>query len=118
MKVSKNALFAVRLEQCAEPDKAEINGVAEGLVDGARASAPVAVSAAGSPGAYVVSPGWQDGRGGWVVSLSATCGNAKAGALVPIGASGFQRENVKLLPHAPTKTEIEAALKALDASGK
>lgn len=111
-KVSKTALFAVRFEECRELDKAQINGVAEGIADGARVSAPVLISAA-SPGTYVVNPGWNQAQGVWVVSLSASCGTAKAAALVPIGPQGFIREKIKQLSRPATKPEIEAALAAI-----
>jgi hypothetical protein len=111
---SKAAFFAVRLEECAAPEKAQISGVAEGIVQGMRMSAPVTLSDAG-PGVYVVSAAWNQNQGVWVVNLSATCGNAKAGAIVPLGPSGgFQREGTKILPLPATKAEVDAALKALE----
>jgi hypothetical protein len=113
-KVTKDALFAVRFEDCGELDRAQISGVAEGVANGARISAPVILSAAGSLGVYVASPGWSQDHGVWVVSLSAACGKAIAGALVPIGPQGFIREKTKILPRVATKAEIDAALKALE----
>ena len=114
---TKSAVFAVRLEECDNLDKAQISGTEEGIVDGARTSAPVTLSAAESPGVYVVSPVSSQGQGVWVVSLSATCGSATAGAIVPIGAgiggAGFLREKTKVLSRPATKAEIDAALKAL-----
>jgi hypothetical protein len=104
--------FAVRMQNCDSPDQAHLNGTAEGLVQGARTSAAVSIDAA-SPGIYVVSPTGTQPQGAWVVSLFASCGGAKAGALVPIGPQGFLRDKVKLLPRAATKTEVDAALKAL-----
>jgi len=104
--------FAVRMLNCDSSDHARLSGVAEGLVQGERSSAPVSIDAA-SLGIYVVSPTGSQPRGVWVVSLRATCGGARAGALVPIGPQGFLREKVKLLPRAATKAEIDAALKAL-----
>jgi hypothetical protein len=104
--------FAVRMQNCDSPDHAQLNGVAEGIVQGERTSAPVSIDAA-SPGIYVVSPTRAQSEGVWVVSLSATCGSAKAGALVPIGPQGFLRDKVELLPRAATKAEIDAVLKAL-----
>lgn len=117
---AKEAGFAVRLEECDALDKAQISGTAEGLVDGARTSAAVTLSAAGSPGVYVVTQTGNQGQGFWVVNLSATCGAAKAGAIVPMGPGGFQREGIKLLPRPATKAEIDAALKeaALKASAR
>jgi hypothetical protein len=112
-KVGKNALFAVRFEQCASLDTAQITGLAEGVVAGVRTSAPVMLLSAGSPGVYLASMESGPNQGVWVVSLSATCGSAKAGALVSIGPQGFIRERTKLLPRPATKAEIDGALKAL-----
>jgi hypothetical protein len=121
-KVTKTAaVFAVRLEACDKLDNAQISGTADGIVDGAHVSAPVTLSAAESPGVYVVSPVWSQSRGVWVVSLSATCGSARAGAIVPIGpgigGAGFLRERIKVFPRQATKAEIDAALKALRGLG-
>jgi hypothetical protein len=121
-KVTKTAaVFAVRLEECDKLDTAQISGTADGIVDGARVSAPVTLSAATSPGVYVVSPAWSQGQGVWVVTLSATCGSARAGAIVPIGpgigGAGFLRERIKVFPRPATKAEIEAALKAQTGPG-
>jgi hypothetical protein len=113
-KVAKNALFAVRFEDCAELDKAQISGIGEGIVDGARVSAPVVITPAGSPGVFVASPSWDQIQGAWVVSLSASCGKATKGALVPVGPQGFIREKIKLLPRQATKAEIDAALKTAE----
>jgi len=48
---------------------------------------------------------------------TATCGSARAGAIVPVGAgiggAGFLRERIKYFPRPATKAEIDAALKAL-----
>ena len=114
---TKSAILAVRLEECDKLDKAQISGTEEGIVDGARMSAPVTLSVAESPGVYVVSPVLSQSQGVWVVNISATCGSARAGAIVPIGAgiggAGFLRERIKYFPRPATKAEIDAALKAL-----
>jgi membrane-bound lytic murein transglycosylase B len=77
----------------------------------------VTLNAAASAGVYLVSQDWSP-EGAWVVSLSATCGSAKAGAIVPMGAQGFLRDGIKVLPRAAMKAEIDAALKALDKPAK
>jgi hypothetical protein len=107
------AIFAVRLEECDALDKAQLAGLAEGIVEGTRTTAPLIVSDAGSAGVYVVSYGGNRGEGVWVASLSATCRGAKAGAIVPLGPEGFVREKIKLLPHPATKAEIKTALNKL-----
>jgi hypothetical protein len=114
---SKGAAFAVRLEECEALDTAQLSGAAEGIVDGARTSAAVTITATGSPGVYVVSPS-NDSQGVWVVNVTATCGRARAGAIVPMGPQGFLRDGTKVLPRAATKTEIDSALKALERSAK
>jgi len=118
-KVTKTvgASFAVRLEECEALETAQISGTAEGLVDSARRSAPVAIVATGSPGVYVVSE-TEENPGVWVVNVNATCGKAKAGAIVAIGPQGFLRESTKVLPRAATKAEIDSALKALEKPAK
>lgn len=120
---SKGASFAVRLEECDALDTAQISGMAEGIVDGARKSDSVTISAMGSPGVYVVSQAWEQalpnqGQGVWAVNVTATCGKAKAGAIVPMGPQGFLRDGTKILPRAATKAEIDSSLKAFDRPAK
>jgi hypothetical protein len=116
---SKGPAFAVRLEECDALETAQVGGTAEGIVDGERRSASVTITATGSPGVYLLSPAAdQTSQGVWVVSVSATCGKAKAGAIVPMGPQGFVRERTKTLPRAATKAEIDAALKEFQAPGK
>jgi len=110
---TKAAVFAVRLEECGVLDKAQISGTAEGIVDGARKSAAVTITATGSPGVYLVSQAFDESQGVWVVNVNATCGRAKAGAIVAMGPQGFLRDGTKV-PRAATKTEIDSALKALE----
>jgi len=117
-KVSKGGLFAVRMEGCDALDKAQISGAAEGISNGARVSASVTLLPAGPAGVYVASfPGYPM-PGSWIVSISATCESAKAGAVVPVGPAGFVREGIKTFAHAPTKAEVDAALKGLAGAGK
>jgi hypothetical protein len=114
---TKSATFAVRLEECEGLATARISGTAEGIVNGARTSAPVTLNPAASAGVYLVSQDWAS-EGVWVVNLNATCGSAKAGAIVPLGPQGFLREGTKILPRAAKKAEIDAALKALEKPAK
>jgi hypothetical protein len=114
---TKAATFVVRLEECEDLATARIGGTAEGVVNGVRTSAPLTLSAATQAGVYLVSQDWAS-EGVWVVSLSSTCGRAKAGAIVPMGPQGFLRDGTKILPRAATKGEIDSALKALERPGK
>src|SRR5580658_2394843 len=90
----KGGVFAVRLEQCENTAKSQIVGTAEGVVGGARKTVPLQLVSTASPNVYVVPETWSN-EGAWVVSLKATCVNAKAGAIVPIGPAGFIREASK-----------------------
>ena len=56
---AKNAAFVVRTEACAEPAKAQVSGVAEGIVNGARrsAEAPRSAGAGSLRGATTVALG-------------------------------------------------------------
>jgi len=63
-----------------------------------------------------VYQGWS-GEGGWVVNLKGTCGDANAGAIVPIGPKGFHPRIVEVFPHPATDAEIERSLKALSSGG-
>ena len=118
---TKAAVFAVRLEECNTLDKAKVSGTAEGIVNGARVSVPVMLLPAESPGVYIVSPAGNQNQGVWVVSLSATCGSARAGVIVPIGSgmggAGFLRDRIKVFPRPATSEEIDTSLKSLAQGG-
>ena len=113
----KDAAFAVRTENCADPAKVQITGTAEGLVNGARQSVALRLIPGSGPGVYLVSRDWPP-QGVWVVNLSGVCAGARAGALVPIGPAGYLRESSKFFPRSTTDAEIEASLKSLAGGAK
>jgi hypothetical protein len=108
MPAMKSAAFAVRLENCASETRA-IEGTAEGIVGGERKSIELKFFAAQTPNAYVVGQTWPR-EGKWVMAMRASCGDAKAGAIVPVNAQGIVRESSKFFSRVPKKEEIEAAL--------
>jgi hypothetical protein len=108
----KAAAFVFRTEGCADPAKSQIGGTAEGLVKGSRRSVLLKVVASSRPGVYAVYQNWP-AEGDWVVNLTGTCGNATAGALVPLGPKGFLRESSKFFARPATGAEIDASLKTL-----
>jgi hypothetical protein len=112
---AKVAAFVFRTQGCPDPAKSQIGATAEGLVKGVRRSVALNVQAMSKPGVYAVYQTWP-AEGQWVVSLKGTCGEANAGAIVPIGPKGFIRESAKFFPRAATQVEIEASLKALSQS--
>ena len=107
----KSALFAFRTTGCTDTAKVQVSATGEGVVDGARKSMALTVHASSRPGAWAVGREWDAGR--WIVVMKGTCGDQAAGAIVPVRASGFVREAVRLYPHAPTSAEVEAAIKAM-----
>jgi hypothetical protein len=58
---------------------------------------------------------WDEGQ--WVVILKGSCGDAQAGAIIPVGPPGFVREASRFYTHAPTEAEIDAVLKAIPGGG-
>ena len=109
--VAKTATFVFRTEGCAQLDKAEISGTAEGLVKGARRSLSLNMKAMSNPGVYAIYQTWPS-EGAWVVNLKGTCAAASAGAIIPIGPNGFIRASSKFFQRPATDAEINASLKA------
>jgi hypothetical protein len=106
-------IFAVRINGCADVSKAQLTGMGEGVVGEERRSAPTSPEPTTTPGTYIVSQQWgNDGK--WVVAVTATCGSETAGAIVPTRRTVMVRESIQMLPLAPTKAEIDAALKAFN----
>ncbi|HEY2123887.1 MAG TPA: hypothetical protein VGG94_00365 [Chthoniobacterales bacterium] len=73
------------------------------------------VMASSKPGVYAVLQQWDAGQ--WIVILKGSCGEAQAGAIIPVGPHGFVREASKFYAHPPTAAEIEAAMKAIPVGG-
>lgn len=112
----KAASFVFRTVGCSSAEPPKISATAEGVINNQRQSLPLKVVEGSKPGVYAVFQSWsKDGQ--WLVDLAGTCGNASAGALIPIGPNGFNRESAKFFSHTPTKLEIEASLTAFAQRG-
>jgi hypothetical protein len=109
----KTAQFVFRVNGCADLTKAQVTATAEGLVDGSRRTTTLRLFPLLTPGGYAVTPQWGTG-GKWVVAITATCRNETAGAIVPVNARSFAREDLQLFSRAPSPEEIETALKKSD----
>jgi len=109
---AKGAVLVVRPDGCHEPAKARISGTAEGIVNGARRSVPLKLTALPTTGVYAVNREWP-AEGAWVVNLTGVYLGATTSAVVPIGPKGFMRESSKFMPRAASEVEITAALKTL-----
>jgi hypothetical protein len=112
----KDSLFVVRTDGCPEPAKAVITATGEGIVGGVRRSVGIEPVALSQPGAYAVTRRWLT-DGIWVVVLTGSYRDMKAGAIVPIGPHGFLREPSKFFPRRAAPTEIDEALRTLAANG-
>jgi hypothetical protein len=115
---AKKSLFVVRPGGCADPAAAKITATAEGLVNGARRTVPLTLTALPTPGVHAVPKDWPSG-GVWIVNLVGTCGGRTAGALVPVPENAsYKRESIKLLTHKATPEEIDASLKVFTTGGQ
>lgn len=115
----KRALLVVRPAGCADLSKAQITATAEGIVNGARRSVPLALTALPTPGVHAIQPDWPT-PGVWIVNLVGNCAGKSAGAIVSVAGPKptFSRDAVKYFRQAPTPSEIDASLKALNASSQ
>lgn len=105
----KTAGLAVRLENCADHSKSSLTGTGEGFSAGARKSVPLQIVAGAAPGVYAIGLG-EPLDGPWVANLKATCGNERAGAIVPFRGFVFVRESVKVFPRFATGAEVDGLL--------
>lgn len=104
------ALFAVRLEDCPVPNAGSISAAGQRSVNGEPTAVAVQAIPAG-PGVFLVSESQPSASAGpLIVSISASCAEARAGAIVPVLNQRFEREFLKFFPSAPSASEINRAL--------
>ena len=116
--IAKNSVFVVRPGDCPDPAAAQIKARAEGVVNGARRSVPLSITALNAAGVHAVKKEWPN-EGAWIVNVVVACGGKTSGALVTLGPkNSYQRDGVKMIPHEPTQQEIDASLKALTGERK
>jgi hypothetical protein len=115
-KVSKSVGMAVRLENCADLSNSTLTGTAEGVADGERKSVRLQILG-GVSGVYAVNQTWPQ-TGAWVVNLTATCGSAKAGAVVPFRGATYLRDAIKSFPRFATAAEVDLSLKQVAGGAK
>lgn len=112
----KTATFVFRTVGCSGPNVPKVSATAEGVNKDQRQSIALKVVEGSKPGVYAVFQTWpRDGE--WLVDIAGSCGNESAGALIPVGPNGFNRQSAKFFSHAPNKSEIEASLKELAQGG-
>ena len=109
---SMNAALVARLTGCHEPEKATIEGSAEGLVSGKRQSIPLKLTTLTTPGMYAVTQQWPN-EGNWVVRLVATQvdGKTKTSVVVRVNGNSFERAGAKYMTlRVPTSAEVDQML--------
>ena len=116
---AKSSLLVVRPGGCADPASAQITATAEGIINGARRSVPLKLSALPTPGVHAVPKEWPN-SGVWIVNLVGRCDGKTAGAIVTVAGPNpqYRREAVKYFPQPATPSEIDASLRALTAGGQ
>jgi hypothetical protein len=109
---SMSAVLVARLTGCHEPEKATIEGSAEGLVSGKRQSIPLKLTTLTTPGMYAVTQQWPN-EGNWVVRLVATQvdGKTKTSVVVRVNGNSFERAGAKYMTlRVPTSAEVDQML--------
>jgi hypothetical protein len=109
----KGAVFVFRTQGCSDPARVQVSGTAEGILQGTRRSVALKIVTTAQPNVYGVFQNWP-AAGDWVVNLKGACGDANAGAIIPIGPKGFIRESSKLLSRSATPEEVETVLKGVN----
>ena len=109
----KKTAFVVRSRLCDDVDSVRVAGTAEGIVNGARQSVPLAIVRLSTPGVHAVQQQWGN-AGQWIVHLKATCPatGAVTSALVPMAGPTFVREKIELFPAAATDAQVNGAIAA------
>jgi len=108
VKKFKDAVFVVRSGGCADLSDFLLTARTEGVQDGVRRTAQLALVPLPQQGVFAVTGTVP--KGTWVVALSGTCGSQVAGATVRLAGKGYRRDGVELLPHHPTPADVERAL--------
>ncbi|HEY2124707.1 MAG TPA: hypothetical protein VGG94_04500 [Chthoniobacterales bacterium] len=111
----KSAAFVFRTTGCPEAEKVEVSATGQSLAGTERKSVVLKVVASSKPGVYAVLQQWETGQ--WIVILKGSCGQAQAGAIIPVGPHGFVREASKFYSRPPAAAEIDAAIKAIPPGG-
>ena len=109
---AKGAVMLVRADGCQDPAKVEISAVAEGLVDGRRATVPLKLTRLANGQTHAVAPGWPAG-GVWVVRLTGKLGAISVYTLVAMGPDGMDRASAKSKYGSASEAEIIGMLKSL-----
>jgi hypothetical protein len=109
---TKHAVLVVRGFACADQEKTTVTGIAEGLVNGVRQSVALKLIPLSDQSTYAVTDQWPD-EGRWVLTLAMT--NPRFGqqsAIVRVNPGGVDWAGITRFNRAPSKEDVEAALKA------
>ncbi len=109
----KTAVFSIRAKDCPG---AQFSGTGLSESNSKQRTEDLLFVPGSIAGSYsVVKPNL--GYAPWVAVITADCAGNKLGVLVPVKAgNAYDRAGAKFVPHAPTPAEMEAALRAAQAS--
>jgi hypothetical protein len=112
----KAAAFSVRAKEC--PD-AHFSGTVLWETASKITTEQLVFTPGSAPGAYAVSRATASAYGAWIAVISAECRGNTIGALVPVSSTGvYSRDAVKFVPHAPTPSEMQAALRTMQGGSR
>lgn len=109
---AKHAVLVVRGFACAEQEKTTVTGSAEGVVNGTRRSVALKLIPLSDRSTYAVTDQWPS-EGKWVLAFTMT--NPRFGqqsAIVRLEGGTVDWAGISRLNRAPSKADLEAALKA------
>lgn len=120
---NSDAVLLVRTYRCHQPEKAEVVGTAEGIVDGERVSVPIQLEAV-TKGVYAVTRQWPT-EGTWVLTFSGSYEGQHTSTLVALARDGrvAVREtddgtelDVRMLARKLSASDVTRALKRMSTS--
>jgi hypothetical protein len=103
------AVVTLKLAGCHEPEKAQVNAVAIGNLNGERKSIPLQLTKLDEAGSYAVTRQWP-AEGRWVLQFIAHDGDRIASTLVTADTGGVERHSAKMAMKMPSDGEVAAML--------
>jgi hypothetical protein len=94
---------------CGNPAEAKLSAVAEGIVNGKRASIPLKVKALTSPGLHAISKQWP-AEGKWVIRVVASYEGSQTSVIVPFEGNVAVRKSAKFSQGAATSQDAATLL--------
>ena len=117
---NSDAVLLVRTYRCHQPEKANVSGTAEGIVEGKRISVPVRLKAV-EKGVYAVAQQWPT-EGTWILAFSGSYRGHRTSTLVTLDDQGKvavketakgPELDVRIMNRKLSDADIESALQRI-----